>query len=175
MYTNSLILPAAANFLAPPGNTLQRHYLEFSPDGEAERMIKSWGNDQTVADVTGPHHPGWIPPASEKGQVTCVDCMFFASDHGDGLTETYEGSTTWLRCEWRTRDLTRGFVSQSTDFVSYAHDLSASGPWTTIGKHAHWSKDLDALATSILRRVLKLEAHATFPKVPPRLPLRSLS
>ena len=84
------LLTSTAMFLSPPNNRLQTEYLSLATP-EAERLVTSWGKNQTVADVWGEKKAGWVRPGAGKGEVTCLDMLYFASDRGEEVRESFEG------------------------------------------------------------------------------------
>ena len=91
-----------ATFLSPPGNRLQNDYLSLATP-EAESLVASWGKNQTVADVWGDKKDGWVRPGSGPGEVTCFDMLYFASDRGEEIRESYQGRGDIPKGESRPR------------------------------------------------------------------------
>lgn len=163
------LLTNTATFLSPPNNRLQTDYLSLNTL-EAETLVASWGKNQTVADVWGENKPGWVRPGAGKGEVTCIDMLYFASDRGEEIRESYKGNPKEGSMS-ESRPLSAKVARGSADCppprfpLSLAALFSDSGPWATIGRHAHWNADLLRISVDMMRDTLGLPAGQVVPDV----------
>ena len=59
----------------------------------------------------------------------------------------------------------RGRDKVSDLFVFLFRAAPDSGPWATIGRHAHWNADLKRISVDLMRKTLGLPAGQVIPDV----------